>query len=397
MNCTADECTPAVHAVGNLTLTATPDSGFTFIGWTEGPCKGVSPTCTFDLTSDTRVTGTFGPQQYMFVTSTTTAPAQLGGVAGGDTICQNLANTAGLPGTYAAWLSDTKTNANARIGKGGWVRVDGRPFIPLIDAITAKNRTVFYPPRIDESGNDVSLDSVQVATGSDADGVVDTANTCSNYTAEGNVSIGNALGGSIGWTFSQVLRDGCSKSAHLYCFRTDLAGEIRPPTQSGRRLFITNQTFVPGEGISGADTLCKKEASAAGLGSNTGFVALLATTSAPASKRLTEGGPWKRLDNVVVFQNLNALAASRALAALNVTTDASGTLRYEINPRAWTGSKDPSTLADSLSCRDWTVASTDAKGLYGNGGVSGPGWFSQGNGVPALCDDQGIRLLCFEL
>jgi hypothetical protein len=397
MSCATADCPPVVHAVGPLVLTATPDPGFSFIGWTDGPCRGASPTCTLDLTSDTRVAGTFGPQQYMFVTSVSTPPANLGGVTGADAICQKLANTAGLPGTYAAWLSDAKGHANGRIGKGGWVRVDGRPFIPLIDAITGRTRAVFYPPRIDELGNEVPLDSVLVATGSRADGTVDAANTCNNFTSKGDVSVGNALGGSIDWTTDQILVDGCSKALRLYCFRTDLAGEIKPPPHPGRRVFITNQPFVPGEGIGEADTLCKKEAINAGLASTSGFVALMATTNETAAMRLTPGAPWKRLDDVVVFPGLEALAAGRAMAAPNLTRDSAGLLRYETNARAWTGAKDPSTLAAGLSCRDWTNGSAEAKGLSGNSVVSGPEWFSPANGVPTLCNDPGTRLLCFEL
>jgi Protein of unknown function (DUF1554) len=39
----------------------------------------------------------------------------LGGLAGADTKCQALADTAGLGGTYKAWLSDSTTDARNRL------------------------------------------------------------------------------------------------------------------------------------------------------------------------------------------------------------------------------------------------------------------------------------------
>ena len=42
----------------------------------------------------------------VFLTSTFQSGSSLGGLAGADAICQTLAEDAGLPGTYMAWLSD---------------------------------------------------------------------------------------------------------------------------------------------------------------------------------------------------------------------------------------------------------------------------------------------------
>ena len=64
----------------------------------------------------------------MFVTSSTVVPGMLGGIEGGDSECQRLADNVGLPGTYMAWLSTGGINARDRVGEGGWMRTDGRPF-----------------------------------------------------------------------------------------------------------------------------------------------------------------------------------------------------------------------------------------------------------------------------
>jgi len=76
-----------------------------------------------------------GPQQPMtfFVTSTTpTGSGNLGGLAGADQICQNLAAAVGAGNhTWHAYLSTQATNAGpgvnarARIGAGPWYNAKG--------------------------------------------------------------------------------------------------------------------------------------------------------------------------------------------------------------------------------------------------------------------------------
>lgn len=50
----------------------------------------------------------------VFVTSSV-HPCALGGVAGGDSICQARASAAGLPGTYKAWLADASGSPATRM------------------------------------------------------------------------------------------------------------------------------------------------------------------------------------------------------------------------------------------------------------------------------------------
>src|SRR5882672_2081771 len=74
------------------------------------------------------------PQQPMsfFVTSTVPGTGNLGGLAGADQICQNLANAAGAGGkTWHAYLSQQAqgntpaVNARGRIGPGPWYNAKG--------------------------------------------------------------------------------------------------------------------------------------------------------------------------------------------------------------------------------------------------------------------------------
>ena len=66
---------------------------------------GCSPECTRD--------GLF-----VFVTSATYKGSDVGGLAGADAHCQKLAETAKLPGTYRAWLSDGNASPATRFAKG---------------------------------------------------------------------------------------------------------------------------------------------------------------------------------------------------------------------------------------------------------------------------------------
>jgi uncharacterized protein (DUF2141 family) len=61
INCGAD-CSEAYNQGTSVILTATPDSGSTFTGW-SGACSGVG-TCTLNMTSDKAATAAFAQQQY---------------------------------------------------------------------------------------------------------------------------------------------------------------------------------------------------------------------------------------------------------------------------------------------------------------------------------------------
>jgi hypothetical protein len=58
-----------------------------------------------------------GAELLVFVTSQQYT-GNLGGLTGADTLCQNLATAAGLPGNYKAWLSDSITTAAQRLTQG---------------------------------------------------------------------------------------------------------------------------------------------------------------------------------------------------------------------------------------------------------------------------------------
>src|SRR3954465_14267487 len=61
-----------------------------------------------------------------FVTSSNPKGGNLGGLAGGDALCQSLAQAAGAGGqTWHAFLSTSTGGAKTRIGKGPWYNFKG--------------------------------------------------------------------------------------------------------------------------------------------------------------------------------------------------------------------------------------------------------------------------------
>lgn len=91
----------------------------------------------------------------------------------------------------------------------------------------------------------------------------------------------------------------CNSSARIYCFETVHNVNATLPTVGGHVAFITNGTYIPGN-LAAADTLCRNEATAAGLANPNTFKALLSTTSQSAFARLgaVGTGPWFRPDGV---------------------------------------------------------------------------------------------------
>src|SRR5207237_273702 len=87
----------------------------------------------------------------------------LGGLDGGDARCQQAAAAAGLPGNYFAWLSTQSVNAADRFADSrGWIRVDGRPWVDSLAALTGSLET-FYPLDVTEAGG-TSIKNVWTGT-----------------------------------------------------------------------------------------------------------------------------------------------------------------------------------------------------------------------------------------
>ena len=210
--------------------------------------------------------------------------------------------------------------------------------------------------------------------------------------------MGDAIAGSATWAASLLMADGCSVALRLYCFRSDLTGDLKPLALPGRRVFVTASAWSPSGSLASADAVCQADAAAAGLASTgtSRFVALLATSTAPAASRLTAGGgPWKRVDDVFVFYSPSDLTAGKLLAPFGLVAKGTqyGTFLY------WSGATSPGTTSPvGLSCQDWSTSAATVNGLFGNANLSGgPEWFADAAATTHnACSRTDIHLLCAE-
>jgi hypothetical protein len=389
VTCSGDCPNLRVPASSSLTLLAKPGSSSTFAAWTSGPCKGIDPKCTFPLTSTVSIVATFGPQSYMFVTSTTVTPGKLGGIEAADLECRGLAERATLPGNYYAWLSTSTLPAYKRVGPGGWIRTDGRPFARDLKSLSdLADLTVLYPPRLDERGNDLGNVRISVATGSGPDGSP-AGTQCSDYRdTAGGLYVGDASSGSFAWSNRSLDPAGCGIAQHLYCFRSDVTmAVLDPPLQPGRRVFTTSVPFVIKDGLSPND-VCWRDADAARLPDPKAFVAFLATTKTPALKLVNlTAFPWKRMDGVFIVDQSADLGSGKLLAPIDALADGRG----YTTANAWTGAVEP-RAEGTATCGDWGAVA--GQGLAGDSATSSlPDWFSTAN-IP--CTSTTARLVCIE-
>ena len=147
-----------------------------------------------------------------FVTSTTNATGNLGGLRGADALCQGLATAVNAgQKTWRAYLSveqdpdngNNPTNARARIGTGPWVNAAGVTVAANVNDLHARpgDAAVF----VDERGQRIngqwtgSPSPVQhdILTGSSADGSLMPGLTCSDWTSS-SASVAAQVGHSDG-------------------------------------------------------------------------------------------------------------------------------------------------------------------------------------------------------
>jgi len=185
-----------------------------------------------------------------FITSTTPGGGNLGGLAGADKICQDLAAAAGAGNrTWHAYLSQqaqggmAQVNARGRIGAGPWYNAKGVMIAGSVADLHGDNardrNNIQKANMLDEKGNPIKgfgemPNQHDILTGSDSDGRAFPAGldtTCNNWTVDTDAShamLGHADrmgGGNISWN-SVHMSQGCSKekliatggAGHLYCF-----------------------------------------------------------------------------------------------------------------------------------------------------------------------------------
>lgn len=152
--------------------------------------------------------------QLVFVTSSV-QNGNFGGLAGGDAICNSLAQAAGRQGQFAAWLSNAGINGADRVpGNGPFILVDGTQI--AADRAALLGGTLEAPISLTETG--AAPISQGVWTGTNADGTK-SGFTCNGWNAAGmsGGTLGLANSTTSTWSNSGVL--GCDQNNRIFCFQ----------------------------------------------------------------------------------------------------------------------------------------------------------------------------------
>lgn len=176
-----------------------------------------------------------------FVTSRPADGANLGGVAGADALCQQLAAAAGAGGkTWRAYLSSSQGDARDRIGQGPWRNAKGELIANDLAELHGEANRINKMTALTETGETLNgrgdtPNRHDILTGSNPDGTLAVGMTCNDWTSSGE---GSAMVGhhdriglredapSKSWNSSHASRGGCSLEAlrgtggdgRVYCF-----------------------------------------------------------------------------------------------------------------------------------------------------------------------------------
>ena len=190
-----------------------------------------------------------GSTMSFFVTSARSTTGNIGGLAGADGICQNLANAAGVGAkTWRAYLSverdaangNQPTNARSRIGNGPWFNAKGALVANNLTELHARkgDATVFIGEkgqRINGHARVAVTVEHDIMTGSTSEGTL-IGLTCGDWTSDSATALGqvghsDGLGpngdtsGSLSsWNSAHSTRTAqYGAAARLYCFARNQA------------------------------------------------------------------------------------------------------------------------------------------------------------------------------
>jgi hypothetical protein len=177
------------------------------VAWASAACGGSNDTAPGE--------GTSGTPRTVFLTSTLQSAA-LGGPAGADSLCNELASGAALAGVVKAWLSTTSGPVVERLShvEGRYQRTDGVRIANGWDDLL--DGTLDGPILLDENANPAASD---VWTGTLADGSPWPDDDCAGFTVETpdrHAACGNGTAADASWT--DHLRPDCSTLLRVYCF-----------------------------------------------------------------------------------------------------------------------------------------------------------------------------------
>jgi hypothetical protein len=328
-----------------------------------------------------------GRANVAFVTSGTSDGVFAPPLAAADASCANAAASAGLPGTFVAWISDAGTNAIDRLaGSRGWVRTDGQPLADTPNSLVAG--ALFNPLVLDEHGIAIST-SDPVWTGTGPDGHL--ASDCNEWTTD-SATIGYAGEDLPSFTAAEESQVICgSAQAHLYCFETGRDVAVAPVATSGGRIAFVGRPRTPADNSqSQLDQLCATDATTAGLTGT--FLAAVATTASSISSRFPlDARPWVRVDGTVIATTGARLFDGTTLETfVNQAADGSYDASFG---NFLSGATSPYVDGiDSLDCTSWSFTGAGGLALVGNSHTTTAAFWNSDNDT---CD-QADRVLCLQ-
>jgi hypothetical protein len=300
---------------------------------------------------------------------------------------------------HAGEVSDNCGQASLPTLAGGWVRTDGHPFAADLEAIL--DGIVYVPPRLDENGDPVAVESAWTGTAGPTGSAF--LQTCDDWTSSEEGMFG--VGGAVDATWYEWVRsfEGfCSVDNHLLCLQTGPGPDVEVIPSAGALVFYSGDSRNDGAAVTSpeaADAYCQTYAAEAGLPLAATYLAWISDSTVDARDRFSYDGPWVRLDGILVAENLADLTDGELFAPINV--DPLGTYWGRVPPPgtpviefAWTGT-DVAGLGSGDDCEDWstTAAFADA----GRPEYADKNWTRNTNGVdpqPRICST-AAGLYCF--
>ena len=167
-----------------------------------------------------------GASAYVFVSSQI-FNGNLGGIAGADQKCQDLADAAGLPGTYKAWLADSDPasapatrftqapNAYLRPGIGS-----AAPQVVADNWTDLTDGSLELAIRVTENGDFISDSFFSAWSNVTIAGAQQSAvDHCSDWTTTAGLGrVGHGEQTNSEWTAGTPSPTFCASAFHLYCF-----------------------------------------------------------------------------------------------------------------------------------------------------------------------------------
>lgn len=310
---------------------------------------------------------------YIFITSTTTN-GNLGGIAGGNSICQTRATAASLPGTWQAVLSSTASGDVA-----SRITITG-PLYNMAGQIISENTlssNKYVPVKFNEFG--AKSAAIWVHVGMNSAGF-----HCSEFTTSGATSIGIGSPNATSTSMLGAASSTCANSFPIYCVSDviTLSAPARASVPNMHHTMFRTSNAYNGNlgGIAGADTTCQSEAVALGYAGT--YIAALSTSTQSVLSRLTP------VITSAGVKNSKGYIMSLDLAGLFLSYLPASVESVQIN--SWTGATNSGGIGGG-HCADWTSSSSGASGVTGTGATYGSGFWTGGGLITC---DQSRRLYC---